>query len=164
MAARCAGLRRQVGLPAGLWTAQRLTDVLADAVLDHGLPAAAAVPALLAVAADPATRGPARVRCPGPWWDVPTAPSGSIAATDDDPGELAELEAVLAELDGQRVVLQRRARAQLAAEGIPLTRRAVARRAVNLVGAGPPPDGDFTRRLRPLSAAGQVGTRPRPRW
>ncbi|WP_088318328.1 helix-turn-helix domain-containing protein [Kineosporia sp. R_H_3] len=135
VAARCVILRRQLCLPAGLWTADRLTDVLADAVLDHGLPPAAAIPALLAVAADPATRSPARVRCPGPWWDATTTPGASGLEAVDHPGEraeLAELEAVLAELDGRRVAVQREARAQLAAEGLPLTRRTVARRAVDL--------------------------------
>lgn len=114
----------------------RLTDVVADAILDHGLPAAAAIPALHALAADPATRSPARLRCPGPWWD--TAPAaqrsglsatGGVAATD-----VADLEAVLAEVGGLRVVLQRRARGQLAAEGLPVTRSTVTLRAVELLG------------------------------
>lgn len=135
VADRCARLRQQQGLPAGLWTAQRLTDVVVDAVLAHGFPAAAAVPALLALAADPVTRSPARLRCPGPWWDTPLAgdrlhdagsPTGTVA-------EVAALETVLAEVGGLRVVLQRQARAQLSSEGLPVTRGTVARRAVDLL-------------------------------
>lgn len=124
-------LRRQRGLPAWLWTPGRLADVLADAVLDRGLPAAAAVPAVLAVAADPATRSPARLRCPGSWWDAQpvTAAIADAAAV----REVAELEAILAEVGGLRVAVQRRARAELADEGLPVTRRSVARRAVDLL-------------------------------
>lgn len=132
VAARCAGLRRQRGLPSGLWSAGRLTDLLADAVLDQGLPAAAAIPALLAVAADPATRSPARVRCAGPWWDVPQPLTSACREPADD---VAVLESILAEADGRRVVVQREARDQLAAEGLPLTRASVARRAVDLLSA-----------------------------
>jgi hypothetical protein len=110
---------------------------LAAAVLDHGWPATAAIPALLALAADPQTRGPARLTCPGPWWDA-----AELAAAHDgeEPEtELAELEAHLAEVGGERVRVQRRAREQLAAEGLPVSRLNVARRAVALlsdVGAG----------------------------
>ena len=46
---------------------------------------------------------------------------------------VAELEAIVAEVDGRRVAVQRQARAQLAAEGLPLTRGSVARRAVDLL-------------------------------
>lgn len=132
VAARCVGLRQQQGFPAGLWTADRLTDLLAEAVLDQGLPAAAAIQAVLAVAADPVRRSPARVRCAGPWWDVaqPVEHVGREPA-----GDVADLEAILAEADGRRVVVQRQARAQLAAEGLPLTRASVARRAVDLLQA-----------------------------
>ena len=120
-------------LPAGLWAPARLAQVLAAVLLDDGLSPAAVVPALLAVTADPATRSPARLRCPGPWWDttVPaTDPSLGPAACDDD---VTDLEAILAEVGGLRVVVQRRARAQPAAEGFPVTRRSVARRAVALM-------------------------------
>jgi hypothetical protein len=47
--------------------------------------------------------------------------------------EVAELEAILAAVDGRRVAVQRQARAQLASEGLPLTRGSVARRAVDLL-------------------------------
>jgi len=70
--------------------------------LDHGLPATTAIPALLAVAADPATHSPARVRCPGPWWDAPCAaahPGGGSADRAAEVAELAGLEAILAEVD-----------------------------------------------------------------
>lgn len=52
-------------------------------------------------------------------------------ASEDD--ELATLEAELDDQDGRRVLLQRVAREQLAADGAALTRLAVARRAVQLL-------------------------------
>ncbi|MBI4943040.1 MAG: hypothetical protein HY830_20030 [Actinobacteria bacterium] len=133
VAERCTRLRADFGLPAGLWTADRLADVLAAAVLDAGWPAAAAVPALLAVAADPATRSPARLSCPGPWWDVPPGSARADRPEDRAAGGTAVLEAVLAETGGLRVALQRQARAELSGEGVPLTRSSVTRRAVEIL-------------------------------
>ncbi|MBI4940552.1 MAG: hypothetical protein HY830_07395 [Actinobacteria bacterium] len=137
VADRCRRLRQDLGLPARLWTAGHLGQVLVAAVRDHDRPADVAVPALLAIAADPATRSPARLSCPGPWWDSPTAPhnprAGSAAGAEGGPSELPELERRLAETDGARVALQRRARAQLLLEGSPVTRLTVARRAVQLL-------------------------------
>jgi hypothetical protein len=68
------------------------------------------------------------LRCPGHWW-------ASTTTGADAPDDLADLEAILSEVGGVRVVVQRQARAQLAAEGIPVTRRSVARRAVQLLDA-----------------------------
>ncbi len=132
VAARCVELREHLGLPARLWTETALLGVLADAVLDRGLAADIAVPALLSLAADPVTRSPARLPCPGPWWELTTAPQAGVAgefATD----ELAALEARLAEVDGDRVRLQRLAREQLRQERRPVTRLTVARRACALL-------------------------------
>jgi hypothetical protein len=120
-----------LGLPTARWTPKVVADVLAAAVLEHGWPAPAAIPALVALAADRQTRGPARLTCPGPWWDaaeLAAAPDG-----EDPDAELAELEARLAEADGERVRVQRLAREQLAAEGLPVSRLNVARRAVALL-------------------------------
>ena len=133
VAERCVAQRRQLGLPAGLWTPDRLADVLAKAVLDRGLPGAAAVPALLAVAADPATRSPARVACPGPWWDTPPGGARADSPDDQETSGIADLEAVLAETGGLRVALQRQARAELSEEGVSLTRSSVTRRAVEIL-------------------------------
>ena len=133
VAERCVAQRRQLGLPAGLWTPDRLADVLAKAVLDRGLPGAAAVPALLAVAADPATRSPARVACPGPWWDTPPGGARADSPDDQEASGIADLEAVLAETGGLRVALQRQARAELSEEGVSLTRSSVTRRAVEIL-------------------------------
>lgn len=130
LAGRCVRRRHEQGLPAGLWTKGRLVEVLADAVLDRGLPPDRAIDALLAVAADPVTRSPARLSCPGPWWEPGRLPAEPTAAPDTD---VTRLEAVLAEADGLRVIVQRQARAQLAAEGLPVTRRTVTRRAVDLL-------------------------------
>ncbi len=130
VAAECVRLRLERGRSGALWTADRLTDVLAAAVLDGGWPAAAAVPALLAVAADPATRSPARLSCPGPWWDTQASASTRSASACD---ALSLLEARLAETDGRRVALQCRARDELTAEGTPVTRASVLRRAVQIL-------------------------------
>lgn len=67
VAADCRSARRRLGLPTGLWTTRAVTALLAAAVRDHDWPAMAAVPAILALAADPNTHSPARLLCPGPW-------------------------------------------------------------------------------------------------
>lgn len=82
---------------------------------------------MLHVAADPATRSPARLAEAGPWWDPPTVPDSV------EPNELPALEAELDAVAGLRVQLQRTARAQLAAERRPVTRASVVRRAVELL-------------------------------
>jgi hypothetical protein len=97
------------------------------AVVTRGWPAADVVPALLAVAADPATISPVRVAEAGPWWDRP------LTDTAEDAAELTDLETRLAELDGRRLTLQRQAREQLTAEGLPVTRTTVARRACDIL-------------------------------
>jgi hypothetical protein len=81
--------------------------------------------ALLAVAQDPGSRSPARVAETGPWWDT-LAPGAGQAI---DARELAEMEARLAETHGLRPALQAQARAKLTAEGMPVIRSTVARRA-----------------------------------
>jgi hypothetical protein len=92
VAERCRALRRRLGLPVTRWTPAVLAEVLAAAIFDHDWPAAVAVPALLAVAADPATRSPGRLACAGPWWD--TAETGSHhLLTGDEAAELEHLEA-----------------------------------------------------------------------
>ncbi|HEX2804744.1 MAG TPA: hypothetical protein VHN80_01070 [Kineosporiaceae bacterium] len=126
VAARCCQLRRGLGLATGQWTARAVAEVLHAAVITQDWPADAAVPALLAVAADPATRSPARLPCPGPWWDAAER-AGTAAAGRGDADELLELESRLAETDGKRVWAQRRARQDLAAAGEPITRLSVAR-------------------------------------
>jgi len=73
------------------------------------------------------TRSPVRVAEAGPWWDSP-------AGTDDSPDdELAAVEGRLAELDAHRPALQVWARAELADEGLPVTRDTVTRRAVQIL-------------------------------
>ncbi|WP_198955104.1 helix-turn-helix domain-containing protein [Kineosporia sp. R_H_3] len=143
IAGECRQLRADLGLPSRLWTADHLAQVLLAAVRDHDRPAESAVAALLTVAADPATRTPARLACPGPWWETPGRPtdgeSASHAPPDSStPGELEDLERRLAETDGARVLLQRRAREALEREGRPLTRLTVARRAVQILEASVP--------------------------
>ncbi len=131
LAARCQELRQRLGQPAARWAALRLLAVLHDAVEVQGWPAAAAAAALADVAADPATKSPTRLSCPGPWWDrTDTRPA---ALKPDEVAELDQLEVRLREADGRRVWLQQRARADLAERGEVLSRLSVARRACQLL-------------------------------
>jgi hypothetical protein len=57
---------------------------------------------------------PVRVAEAGLWWDRP------LTDTAVDAEGVAGLERRLAELDGQRLLLQRQAREQLTAEGVPV--------------------------------------------
>ncbi len=127
LAERCVTARRALGQPVGRWRAPCLLVAIKLAVVTRGWPAADVTPALLAVAADPATISPVRVAEAGPWWDRPVTDRTLEA------DELADLEARLAELDGQRLALQRRARGQLTAEGLPVTRATVTRRACDIL-------------------------------
>jgi hypothetical protein len=79
-----------------------------------------------------------------PEWDAAEAASGRPAdETGDQVDELARLEAVLAEADGDRVRVQRLAREQLAVAGEPVTRVAVARLACRLLdGDAAPTEGE----------------------
>jgi len=72
-----------------------------------------------------ASHSPARVAEAGPWWDA--APVGTDEGMDAH--ELTALEARLAETGGLRPALQAQARAELTAEGMPVIRSTVARRA-----------------------------------
>ena len=131
LASRCQRLRLELGQNAALWSADRLLDVLTEAVSRRRWPAQLAAAALVRVAADPATRSPMRVVCPGPWWDKVS--TSQLAARHDGHGELEGLEARLLEADGRRVWAQQRARADLADRGEPLSRLNVARRACELL-------------------------------
>ena len=119
--------RREAGAATGRWGEQPVLAALQLAVRGRGWPATAAPRALLSVAADSATRSPMRVAEAGPWWDEPAPPPSA-----GDP-ELAAIEEALDAQDGLRVLLQRDARAQLAAEGTPVTRRTVLHRAHELL-------------------------------
>jgi hypothetical protein len=131
LAGRCQRLRLELGQHAALWSADRLVDVLTEAVGRRRWPAHLAAAALVRVAADPTTRSPMRLTCPGPWWDE--ASSVGPAVRYDDRGELDRLEARLLEADGRRVWAQQHARADLAERGAALTRLNVARRACELL-------------------------------
>jgi hypothetical protein len=132
VAADCRATRRRLGLATGLWTTPAVARVLHRSVVEHGWPADAALPAILALAADPETKGPGRLPCPGPWWEAAERGHSSADNNSSDE-ELANLEARLAEADGHRVRVQRLARGQLTAEGAVLTRLGVARRACALL-------------------------------
>jgi hypothetical protein len=140
VAEACRSARHRLGLPTARWTSRVLAGCLRRA-LQHGWPAASAVPALLAVAADPQTRSPVRLEHPGPWWDAAEA---AVAAREqfEARDELRELDAWLAETGGSRVSAQRRARAHLTSTGQPVTALAVARLACQYLGRpdGPPAD------------------------
>lgn len=133
LARDCQSRRRAVGRPASRWSAPRLLEVLHRAVIRDGWPASAAARALLLVAADPASQGPMRLTCPGPWWDAAERPASSPAEDAAIAAELTRLEARLLEAGGQRVWAQQQARADLTARHQPLTRLTVFRRACELL-------------------------------
>jgi hypothetical protein len=125
VADRCVAARRALGKPTARWTARCLAVVIKLAVVTRGWPAASMEQALLAVARDRESHSPARVAEAGPWWDA-------VALGVDegmDAHELTALEARLAETGGLRPALQAQARAELTAEGMPVIRSTVARRA-----------------------------------
>jgi len=125
LARQCMTARQLLGKPTTRWTARCLAVVIKLAVVTRGWPPASMEQALLAVARDRQSRSPARVAEAGPWWDTQTL--GVDQAM--DARELATLEARLAETDGLRPTLQAQARAELTAEGMPVIRSTVARRA-----------------------------------
>ncbi len=120
--------RQLLGKPTARWTARCLTVVIKLAVVTRGWPPASMEQALLAVARDRESHSPARVAEAGPWWDTAASGPGQ-AGQAIDANELAEMEARLAETDGLRPAIQAQARAELTAEGMPVIRSTVARRA-----------------------------------
>jgi hypothetical protein len=125
LAQRCMTARRVLGKPTTRWTARCLAVVIKLAVVTRGWPAASMEAALLAVARDRESHSPARVAEAGPWWDAVNL--GADQAVDTH--EVAAMEARLAETGGLRPLLQAKARAELTAEGMPVLRGTVARRA-----------------------------------
>jgi len=125
LADRVMAIRRALGKPTARWTARCLAVVIKLAVVTRGWPAPSMEAALLAVARDRDSYSPARVAEAGPWWDDATLPA--VHGIDAD--ELTTLEARLAETGGLRPALQAQARAELTAEGMPVIRSTVARRA-----------------------------------
>jgi len=128
VAVRCQRLRAEAGLAVGRWTS-RCVLAAVQAALQRGRPADRLVPALLGVAADPATRSPMRLAEAGPWWDPPARTP--LQRTRQEQDELDQLEAFLGDRD-DRAWLQAQARAQLVAAGEPVDRLGVARRARRL--------------------------------
>jgi hypothetical protein len=123
---RCQDARRSLGLPTGRWGERHLAAAIQLALL-RGWPAALVETALLTVAADPVTRSPMRLAEAGPWWDQPREPGGTPAV------DVAELEAELDDVAHLRPTLQAKARAELTAEHLPLTRATVITRAVQIL-------------------------------
>jgi len=121
--------RHSAGQPLTRWSRAHLLAALDLAVRGRGWPADRAADALLHVAADPATRSPARLAEAGPWWDCISQAAPEEAAAAD----LADLEAQLGATDGRRVILQQLARQELARAGQPVTRRTVLQTAVDLL-------------------------------
>jgi hypothetical protein len=132
LTAHCQQLRRTAGRPTARWTSRQLAQVLHRAVTVDGWPPSTAVPALLAVAADPATTSPMRLTAPGPWWDLPNRPAQAVLI-EAEYTELQQLNEQLEQLPDGGVGARHTARAQLAAEQQPRTRLTVARRAVELL-------------------------------
>lgn len=132
LADRCRALRRSLGLPSVRWSDSAVVAAV-QRCRERSWPEHLVEGAVERVAADPETRSPFRAAEAGPWWE------GAGAADVAEPGQvvhgedLAALEAELDACDGLRAVLQRQARAELGAEGLPLTRATVVRRAVQLL-------------------------------
>ena len=133
LARECQRLRRGLGKPQARWSADRLLEVLREAVSVRGWPAPLAARALRTLAADPATLGPMRLPCPGPWWDAAEQPHREPLTDAALLAEQEALEARLSEADGSRVWAQQQARAGLADRGEPITRLSVARLACHLL-------------------------------
>ncbi|MGV1009839.1 MAG: hypothetical protein ACOYBY_14700 [Dermatophilaceae bacterium] len=129
LAQACAASRRALGMPVTRWSARCLLVVIRLAVTVKGWPAEGVKDALLTLARDPQTRSPARVAEAGPWWDA------AVLGTDlrVDARELVDLEWRLSETGGLRPLVQAQARRELAAEGLPVTRRTVAQRACSIL-------------------------------
>lgn len=127
----CAARRAAARRPSTRWSAPCLDAALQLAVHARGWPAELAARALLIVAADAESRSPMRLAEAGPWWDLaePRLDEEATAA------EVQRAELLLGEVGGLRVVLQKRARSQLAEEGRPVTRSTVALRALGLLEA-----------------------------
>ena len=125
---KCRRTRTLIGQSTNRWTGGALAAALRIAVCERERPAALAATALLLLAGDADTRSPMRLAEAGPWWDAEIADG---APATDRPVLAAESR--LAEVGGLRVSLQQRAREQLAAEGLPVTRATVATRAVALL-------------------------------
>ena len=123
--------RGQAGQPLSRWSSTHLLTSLDLAVRGRGWPAEHATTALLSVAADPATRSPARLAEAGPWWDQPDRDATGSTAV-EQAADVAALERELDGVDGLRTHLQQRAR-HLATHGQPVTRPAVLARAVELL-------------------------------
>ena len=124
---RCQTSRQALGLSATRWAAPCLLAAIQLALL-RGWPAEQIQSALLALAADRDTRSPMRLAEAGPWWDQ--SPPNPPELEDVD---LAALEAELDEAAGQRPAIQAQARAELAAEHLPVTRATVTARAVQIL-------------------------------
>ncbi len=133
--ASCQAARRRLDQPTGRWSGPCLDAALQLAVRARHWPADRAAHALLAVARDPATRSPMRVAEAGPWWDDDDTPPRDGAIPRPSKEEVEAAEAELSDAGGIRVLVQREARAQLASDGLPITRATVAVRALQLLRA-----------------------------
>ena len=119
--------RQALGLSPTRWAAPCLLAAIQLALV-RGWPPKQIQPALLALAADRETRSPMRVAEAGPWWDQPPPPPPELDGVD-----LAALEAELDDVAEHRPALQAKARAELAAEHLPVTRATVTARAVQIL-------------------------------
>jgi hypothetical protein len=124
----CRRTRTLIGQSPDRWTGGALAAALRIAVCERERPAMLAPAALLLLAGDVETRSPMRLAEAGPWWDADLADGAPSIDT-----SVMAAERRLAEVGGLRLSLQQRAREQLAAEGIPVTRATVATRAVALL-------------------------------
>jgi hypothetical protein len=152
LARECARRRLAVGRPATRWAPACLLAALHLAVRGRRWPAHLAPAALLALAADPSTASPMRLAEAGPWWDLPDRTSAHGGTEGPSADQVAAWEERLDATDGRRVLLQAVARRELAAEGLPLTRATVARRACEVLDRDPQPACTSPSRKEPTHA------------
>ncbi|MBA3798194.1 MAG: hypothetical protein H0X18_03620 [Geodermatophilaceae bacterium] len=131
-AAHVRQARRNAGQPLTRWSPAHLVAALDLTVRGRGWPPEQAAVALLAVASDPATRSPARLAEPGPWWDGHDKAAANGAGV-GEAVDSAALERELDAVDGLRAHLQQQARHELTIRSLPVTRTAVLARAVELL-------------------------------
>lgn len=109
LAEHCCQIRRTLGKPTGLCTATAIGQMLhARSTTTAGPSSPPTPPSSPWPPADPATHSPARLPCPGPWWNAAETTTASSTTTAERAG-LVALEERLAEADGYRVGAQRRA-------------------------------------------------------
>jgi hypothetical protein len=124
----CRRVRLSLGRPTTRWSRACILSAVRLAVV-RGWPTELIAVALRDVASDPATHSPMRLAEAGPWWDRQAPNPAEVV----DFAQVSDAEALLDSAAGLRPRLQAKARKQLLAEGVPLSRATVVVRAAALL-------------------------------